>query len=103
MCLFVWLIGFFLGGGLLVFCLFGFYLFIYLFFCSCDVKIPSPGMISNTRTIDVTVNRDCIDRRDLVYSLARILGLPDQHTRPDRDKFLTIHWDNIKIKYILIS
>lgn len=78
------------------------YLFIY-FFCSCDVKIPSPGMISNTRTIDVTVNRDCIDRKDLVYSLARILGLPDQHTRPDRDKFLTIHWDNIKIKYILIS
>lgn len=72
---------------------------IYVYFKysgSCEVKIPSPGKISNTRTIDVTVNRDCIDRRDLMYSLARILGLPDQHTRPDRDKFLTIHWDNIK-------
>lgn len=99
MCLFVWLIGFW--GGCWFFVCLGFIFFI--FFCSCEVNIPSPGMISNTRTIDVTVNRDCIDRRDLMYSLARILGLPDQHTRPDRDKFLTIHWDNIKIKYILIS
>lgn len=66
---------------------------------SCDVNIPSPGMTSKSQTIDVTVTRDCIDRRKLVYNLARILGLPDEHTRPNRDKFLTIHWDNIKSTY----
>lgn len=98
--MFVWLVGFFLGGWgggyVLGFVLFIFVCLFFDFFCSCDVNIPSPGMISNTRTIDVTVNRDCIDRKDLMYSLARILGLPDQHTRPDRKTFLTIHWDNIK-------
>lgn len=99
--MFVWLVGFFFGGGGEGGMFWGlFYLFLFvcflIFFCSCDVNIPSPGMISNTRTIDVTVNRDCIDRKDLMYSLARILGLPDQHTRPDRKTFLTIHWDNIK-------
>lgn len=60
-------------------------------------------MTSKSQTIDVTVTRDCIDRRKLVYNLARILGLPDEHTRPNRDKFLTIHWDNIKSVYIKIS
>lgn len=60
-------------------------------------------MTSKSQTIDVTVTRDCIDRRKLVYNLARILGLPDEHTWPNRDKFLTIHWDNIKSVYIKIS
>lgn len=57
------------------------------------MNIPSPGISVNT--IDVSINSDCFDQRKLVYNLARILGLPDEHTRPDRDKFLTIHWDNI--------
>ncbi|XP_052679329.1 meprin A subunit beta-like isoform X2 [Crassostrea angulata] len=60
---------------------------------SCVMNIPSPGISVNT--IDVSINSDCFDQRKLVYNLARILGLPDEHTRPDRDKYLTIHWDNI--------
>lgn len=64
-------------------------------FCSCDANIAKPGIDSGMRLINVPVNDICVDRRKLVYSLARILGLPDEHTRPDRDKFLTIHWDNI--------
>lgn len=49
-----------------------------------------------TLSMDVPVNDICADRKKLVYSLARILGLSDEHTRPDRDKFLTIHWDNLQ-------
>lgn len=55
-------------------------------------------MNTNAQRIEVPINIGCIDKRILVYSLARILGLPDEHTRPDRDKFLAIHWDNIKRK-----
>lgn len=65
-------------------------------FCSCDANIAKPGIDSGMRLINVPVNDFCVDRRKLVYSLARILGLPDEHTRPDRDKFLTIHWDNLQ-------
>nr|XP_034307912.1 meprin A subunit beta isoform X1 [Crassostrea gigas] len=61
---------------------------------SCD--IPNFETNSFSQRIEVSVNIDCIDKRKLMYSLARILGLPDEHTRPDRDKFLTIHWDNIE-------
>ena len=37
-----------------------------------------------------------------MYILARILGLPNEHTRPNRNHFLTIHKDNIerKVRYI---
>ena len=53
--------------------------------------------------IPIEVNDNCIDRRKVVYILARILGLPDEHTRLDRDRFLTIHKDNIKskVRYIV--
>lgn len=64
-------------------------------FCSCAINIPSPGINVNTGTIDVSINSYCFDQRKLVYHLARILGLPDEHTRPDRDNFLAVHWDNI--------
>lgn len=67
-------------------------------FCSCDVYISNPGIGSNTRSINVPVNDICVDQRNLVYSLARILELPDEHTRPDKNRFLTIHWDNIQSK-----
>lgn len=53
-------------------------------------------MSSITLSMDVPVNDICADRKKLVYSLARILGLSDEHTRPHRDKFLTIHWDNLQ-------
>nr|XP_034307279.1 meprin A subunit beta [Crassostrea gigas] len=61
---------------------------------SCD--IPNFETNSLSQRIEVPINIDCIDKRKLMYSLARILGLPDEHTRADRDKYLTIHWDNIK-------
>lgn len=66
---------------------------------SCDANIANPGIGLNLRYINVPVDANCIDRRKLVYNLARILGLPDEHTRPDRDKFLTIHWDNLQQSY----
>lgn len=72
-------------------------------FCSCDVFVANPGISSGIEIIEIPVNSDCIDRKDLVYNLARLLGLPDEYARPDRDKFLTIHWDNIKSsKFIYI-
>lgn len=74
----------------------------YFKICSCDANIANPGIGSSTRIIHVPVNDACIDRRKLVYSLARILGLPDEHTRPDRDKFLTIHWDNLQSRINLL-
>lgn len=71
-------------------------------FCSCDANIAKPGIYSGMRLINVPVNDICVDRRKLVYSIARILGLPDEHTRPDRDKFLTIHWDNLQSRINLL-
>ena len=62
-----------------------------------------PTLTFPPKQISIGVNDNCIDRRKVVYILARILGLPDEHTRPDRDNFLTIHMDNInrKVRYIV--
>lgn len=70
-------------------------------FLSCG--IPNLETNSNAQRIEVPINIDCVDKRKLLHSLARLLGLPDEHTRPDRDKFLTIHWDNLQRKIDLIS
>ena len=62
-----------------------------------------PTLTFPPKQISIGVNDNCIDRRKVVYILARILGLPDEHTRPDRDNFLTIQMDNIKrkVRYIV--
>ncbi|XP_078339512.1 meprin A subunit alpha-like [Crassostrea virginica] len=71
-------------------------------FDGCTFHTDLPGMPTLTfppMQIPIGVNDNCIDRRKVVYILARILGLPDEHTRPDRDHFLTIHNDNIKSEF----
>ena len=75
-----------------------------LFRCTSHIDIPGmPTLKFPPIQIPIGVNDNCIDRRKVVYILARILGLPDEHTRPDRDQFLTIHTDNIKskVRYIV--
>jgi hypothetical protein len=66
--------------------------------CEYMTNIQTPGMPDSPFRITkmtIRVSSNCIERTKLVYILARALGLPDEHTRPDRDKFLTVHWDNI--------
>ncbi len=31
----------------------------------------------------------------LMHEIGHVLGLEHEHTRPDRDQYITIHWDNI--------
>ncbi|XP_062598030.1 meprin A subunit beta-like [Saccostrea cucullata] len=65
----------------------------------CEYQISSPGMPppgNGVVQIPIKVNEHCIERSRLVYALARILGLPDEHTRGDRDNYIDIHWDNIE-------
>ena len=43
----------------------------------------------------IGVIRYNIGVKDIVYHIFRILGRGHEHTRPDRDQFVTINWENI--------
>jgi hypothetical protein len=43
----------------------------------------------------ISLSNGCWDRGTIVHELMHALGFDHSHTRPDRDKYLRIHWDNI--------
>ncbi|KAL5018523.1 hypothetical protein ScPMuIL_004245 [Solemya velum] len=56
--------------------------------CSSDV-----GMQGGQQ--DIFVDDTCWTKPQLMYHTLHALGLWDEHIRPDRDNFVTVHWDNI--------
>ena len=46
----------------------------------------------------VSLSRGCWDKGTILHELMHVLGFDHSHTRPDRDSFLTVHWDNIDPK-----
>ncbi|XP_061175931.1 meprin A subunit beta-like [Saccostrea echinata] len=73
-------------------------------FDSCEYQRNTPGMpfdpLSSTAKVSIKIKDKCVSRSALVYNLARILGLPDEHTRDDRDNYINIHWNNIETEAI---
>ncbi|CAG4932375.1 unnamed protein product [Colias eurytheme] len=47
----------------------------------------------------VVFGYDCMSLGEIVHEVMHILGFSHEHTRPDRDRYLTIKWDNIKPGY----
>ncbi|GAU99171.1 hypothetical protein RvY_10207 [Ramazzottius varieornatus] len=37
----------------------------------------------------------CLERKKMLRQLLHLLGLPNEHQRPDRDSSITVNWDNI--------
>lgn len=43
---------------------------------------------------EVWVGANC-STGSIMHEIGHVLGLEHEHTRPDRDQYITIHWDNI--------
>ncbi|XP_013168029.1 PREDICTED: uncharacterized protein LOC106118019 [Papilio xuthus] len=59
---------------------------------------------SNERKVNsgvqmVVFGYDCLSLGEIVHEVMHILGYSHEHTRPDRDQYITIMWDNIKPGY----
>jgi len=60
--------------------------------------VSSFGYFSGQRTISLgrTVEQSCVEHATILHHLMRILGFPYEHTRPDRDRYLTVDLNNVK-------
>ncbi|XP_075983375.1 uncharacterized protein LOC142981374 isoform X2 [Anticarsia gemmatalis] len=47
----------------------------------------------------VVFGYECMTQGDILHEMMHVLGFPHEHTRPDRDQYITILWDNIKPGY----
>ena len=67
--------------------------FLYFFRCSSYV-----GRIGGGQTISVGNADGAIvcKHGNIVHEIAHSLGFFHEHSRPDRDDFVTVHWDNIE-------
>ncbi len=45
---------------------------------------------------DVWVGTNCTEG-SVMHEIGHVLGLEHEHTRPDRDQYIDIHWDNISV------
>lgn len=69
----------------------------YIFFKStlkrCSSKLGRVG-----RRQDIFLKTNCIKRKKVVHELLHALGLSHIQNQSNRDKFVTIEWDNINPK-----
>ena len=68
------------------------------FSCLSNVGRQGPG-----RTIiylqHIPNGRSCMDKYRVIHEILHGLGLHHEHNRPDRDRFIKIHMDNLLSEY----
>ncbi|XP_069357183.1 uncharacterized protein [Maniola hyperantus] len=53
----------------------------------------------NTGVQMVVLGYNCLSQGEIAHEIMHVLGFSHEHTRSDRDRFITILWDNIKPGY----
>ncbi|CAH0713679.1 unnamed protein product, partial [Brenthis ino] len=53
----------------------------------------------NTGVQMMVLGYDCLSQGEIVHEVMHVLGFSHEHTRPDRDRYVTIMWNNIKSGY----
>lgn len=44
----------------------------------------------------VVLGYDCLSQGEIAHEIMHVLGFSHEHTRPDRDRYITVLWENIK-------
>lgn len=64
---------------------------------------PGPDCRSNIGNLGghqrLSLAYDCVYFQTVLHELMHTLGIDHEHTRPDRDKYIKINWDNIDDRY----
>ena len=55
--------------------------------------IESPNLTEN---VEIPISKVCLeDKRWLSHQIGHALGLKHEHQRPDRDRFIDVHTENV--------
>ncbi|MCE7068658.1 M12 family metallopeptidase, partial [Dyadobacter sp. CY326] len=64
----------------------------YVRFVIGDESLSEIGKIGNMQEIKLT---KYASRRDVIHEIGHTIGLLHEHTRDDRDKWITVKWENV--------
>ncbi|XP_040564460.1 uncharacterized protein [Lepeophtheirus salmonis] len=70
--------------------------FLYIIASEIEQCSSYVGYFSDKFTLMSLHNIKCNNGRTIQHELLHALGFTHEHTRPDRDNYMTINWDNIK-------
>ena len=66
--------------------------------CMFSSECPRVGVYdreNHYQTVEINLNK-IFGVRDAYHTLFHVLGRHHEHQRPDRDQYITVHWNNIK-------